>query len=83
MAYPNRPLASGMDLAKAEVPTADEFLLEAELAKRWRRSPRTLQRWRRAGSGLAFVQIGGRVLYPLADVLAHEAALRSDRGAGA
>ena len=43
-------------------------LLEHELAHRWRLSVRTLQRWRRAGSGPAFLRLGRRVAYRLADV---------------
>jgi hypothetical protein len=53
-------------------PLADIFLLESELAKRWRRSPRTLQRWRENGTGPVYVRLGGRVLYRLQDVVMHE-----------
>ena len=43
-------------------------LLEDELAHRWRISVRTLQRWRRAGSGPAFLCLGRRIAYRLSDV---------------
>ena len=42
-------------------PLVDTFLLESELAKRWRRSPRTLQRWRENGTSPAYLRLGGRV----------------------
>lgn len=48
-------------------------LNQVELAARWNISPRTLERWRWTGEGPAFVKIGGRVVYRLADVDAYEA----------
>jgi hypothetical protein len=47
-------------------------LMQAELAQRWRVSSRTLERWRRARTGPAWLQLNGRVLYRLEDVLAFE-----------
>lgn len=44
------------------------------LARRWRRSPRTLERWRQARRGPAWLRLEGRVLYRLEDVLAYEQA---------
>lgn len=56
------------------------FILEAELAARWRVSVRTLQRWRRKGMALDHFVIGQRILYRRADVVAFEAsALRPGR----
>ncbi len=55
-----------------------DLLLENELAKRWRKSIRTLQRWRAEGYGPAFVVIGGTIHYRVKDVLAFEA--RQTRG---
>ncbi|MEO1276316.1 MAG: helix-turn-helix domain-containing protein [Pseudomonadota bacterium] len=49
-------------------------LSQAELAERWRISPRTLERWRSNGTGPRFVCLGGRVIYRVADVLAYEQA---------
>jgi hypothetical protein len=51
-------------------------LLQAELAERWRVSPRTLERWRCDGIGPAWLQLNGRVAYRLADVLDFELAHR-------
>ncbi len=45
-----------------------------DLARRWRRSTRTLERWRRARTGPAWLRLHGRVLYRLEDVLAYEQA---------
>lgn len=44
------------------------------LAKRWLISPRTLEQWRWQGRGPRFLKIGGRVIYPLSEVEAYEAA---------
>ena len=56
------------------VPTTERpHLLEHELARRWRLSVRTLQRWRRAGSGPIFLRLGRRIAYRLSDVEGFEA----------
>ncbi|PQO24004.1 hypothetical protein C2I36_05255 [Rhodobacteraceae bacterium WD3A24] len=47
-------------------------LNQKELARRWGISHRTLERWRYTGQGPAFLKLGGRVLYRLADVEAFE-----------
>jgi hypothetical protein len=44
------------------------------LAERWLISPRTLEQWRWEGRGPRFLKIGGRVIYPLSEVEAYEAA---------
>ncbi len=49
-------------------------LTQKELARRWTISHRTLERWRLTGQGPAFMKIGGRIIYRLEDVLAHEEA---------
>ena len=49
-------------------------LTQKELARRWTISHRTLERWRWTGEGPAFMKIGGRVIYRIEDVLAHEEA---------
>ncbi len=55
-----------------------DFLTQTELAKRWKLSPRSLEKWRTQGLGPAYRKIGGRVRYLFDDVLAYEAAsLRS------
>jgi Helix-turn-helix domain len=53
-------------------------LHQIELANRWRISPRTLERWRWLHQGPAFMKIGGRVVYRLADIEAFEVAQRRD-----
>jgi predicted DNA-binding transcriptional regulator AlpA len=52
------------------------LLLEEELEQRWRLSVRTLQRWRRAGIGPAYMRLGRRVAYRLSDVERFEAERR-------
>jgi hypothetical protein len=47
-------------------------LTQYELAKRWRMSQRTLERWRWQGVGPAYLKLGMRVVYSLADVEAFE-----------
>lgn len=51
-----------------------EYLTVKELIERWRSqiSATTLANWRSERKGPAFVKIGGRVLYPLQDVMAYE-----------
>lgn len=51
-------------------------LLESELARRWRVSRRTLQRWRREGLGPDYLRLGRRIVYPVDAILAHEQASR-------
>jgi len=47
-------------------------LNQEQLARRWSLSPRTLERWRWLGQGPRYLKIGGRVVYRLEDVEAHE-----------
>lgn len=47
-------------------------LNQKELAERWTISYRTLERWRWAGEGPAYMKIGGRVVYRLANIEAFE-----------
>ena len=49
-------------------------LTPAELARRWRLSVRTLERWRAARVGPAWLRINGRILYPRREVFAFERA---------
>ena len=53
--------------------TSPKDLTQSALAKRWRISPHTLERWRWTGEGLQFVKIGRLVRYRLEDVEAYEA----------
>jgi hypothetical protein len=51
----------------------ERHLNQIELARRWRISPRTLERWRWRKMGPRYIKIGGRVVYRLADIEAFEA----------
>lgn len=53
---------------------------EAEVARRWARSVRTLQRWRSEGYGPAYMRIGGGIVYRVEDVLAFEGQMRITPG---
>ena len=55
-------------------PPAQIHLSAQEVAQRWSVSVRTLERWRAAGSGPAWLRLGSGVRYRLADVLAFEEA---------
>jgi hypothetical protein len=46
---------------------------QVELARRWKLSPRTLERWRWLGQGPKYLKIGGRVVYRAEDIEAFEA----------
>ena len=46
---------------------------QVELSRRWRLSPRTLERWRYRGTGPQFLKVGGRVVYRLEDIETFEA----------
>ena len=57
-------------MSSTEKTTDDQtlFLREAELARRWRLSPRTLQRRRKGRSGPPWLNLGGRIVYAIEDV---------------
>ena len=48
-------------------------LTQLDLARRWRVSPRTLERWRWLGQGPAYLKLGAAVAYRLEDVESYEA----------
>ncbi len=48
------------------------FLCQVELARRWKVSPRTLERFRYEKKGPPYVKIGGRVVYRISDIEAFE-----------
>jgi hypothetical protein len=52
----------------------DGHLDQNDLARRWRISARTLERWRWIKHGPPYLKIGGRVAYRLRDVEEYEAA---------
>ena len=49
-------------------------LNQTQLAQRWDLSPRTLEQWRWQGKGPRYLKIGSRVIYPLPEIEAYEAA---------
>ena len=49
-----------------------ELLNTRQLAARWGLSEKTLERWRMLGSGPVFLKLGGRVLYQVVEIEAHE-----------
>jgi Helix-turn-helix domain len=53
---------------------AVRHLTQLDVARRWRISPRTLERWRWIGGGPQYLRVGGRVIYRLADIEAFEQA---------
>ncbi len=55
-----------------------KHLTQAEVARRWCLSPRTLERWRWLGQGPAFLKLGGRVAYRIEAIEAFEAAQTRD-----
>ena len=55
-----------------------ENLSEKLLARRWGLSHRTLERWRHDEHGPAYLKVGGRILYRIADIEAYEGARRRD-----
>lgn len=48
-------------------------LLQEELARRWKLSPRTLERWRWLREGPPYLKLHGRILYRLEDIERFEA----------
>jgi hypothetical protein len=57
------------------------LITERDLAERWHKSTRTLQRYRADGTGPVWLRIGGNVLYRLSDVLAFEEGSRREGAA--
>ena len=51
-----------------------QHLDQTDLARRWKLSPRTLERWRWLGQGPRYLKIGGRVVYRLDEIEAVESA---------
>jgi predicted site-specific integrase-resolvase len=48
-------------------------LNQVELSRRWKISPRTLERWRWLGQGPRYLKVVGRVVYRLEDIEEYEA----------
>jgi hypothetical protein len=49
-----------------------KHLNQIDLARRWRVSERTLERWRWLKMGPPYLKIGGRVVYQLSQIEAYE-----------
>ena len=61
------------DFANEEKAKMSETCLnQIDLARRWKISPRTLERWRWLREGPRYLKLGGRVLYRVADIEAYE-----------
>lgn len=54
------------------------LVTERDLAERWHKSTRTLQRYRADGTGPNWLRIGGNVRYRVSDVLSFEEAAAQD-----
>jgi hypothetical protein len=61
--------STGLEIASVST----KHLNQTELARRWRMSERTLERWRWLGQPPRFLKIGGHVVYRLEDIEAFEA----------
>ena len=53
-------------------PQPQIYMTPNELAARWRVSVRSLERWRMADRGPAWISIGGGIRYPVDAVIDHE-----------
>ena len=73
----SRPTSTAPD------PAQTQHLCQKQLARRWRLSHRSLERWRSQGRGPRFLKINGRCLYRLADVEAFERDHLRDRASEA
>lgn len=63
-----------------ETDRLDSFVSEAVLAAHWHVSCRTLQRWRKRGTGPRFSVIGSLIRYRIRDILAFESGEQSRKG---
>ena len=58
-----------------------QHLDQTALARRWRISPRSLERWRWLKQGPSYLKVGGKVLYRITDIEAYEQAQLRQAGA--
>lgn len=63
---------SDADAATTVAGEATRYLVQRELAARWRLSERTLERWRWRKIGPPYIKLGGRIVYHLDDIVAYE-----------
>ncbi len=71
--YSSEPGAKGPNLGPDRVSADLRHLNQIELARRWSVSPRTLERWRWLKLGPAYLRLGGRIAYRVADIERYEA----------
>jgi hypothetical protein len=70
----NKPNHEHADSQPLElIQPATKHLNQVELARRWRVSERTLERWRWLKQGPSYLRIGGRVAYRVQDIEDFEA----------
>ena len=75
------PVRRSMTAASSPLPKGDpRHLNQVELARRWRISPRSLERWRWRREGPRYLKIGAHVVYRLEDIEAYEMAQLHDGG---
>ena len=67
---------AGTDASFGQQDLPSHFFTQPELARRWRLSGRTLEKWRWTKQGPAHLKLGGRVVYRLEDIEAFEAEQR-------
>jgi hypothetical protein len=60
-----------------------KHLNQIDLARRWRVSERTLERWRWLHQGPQYLKIGGRVVYRIEDIESYETAQAKNSKRGA
>lgn len=58
--------------------SSPNYLNQAELARRFRVSPRTLERWRWKKTGPNFHKLGGKIVYAQSDIEAYERRRRAE-----
>jgi len=74
---PAHPASLAQRPAPFEVAPDEAFLQHLDqntLARRWRISPRSLERWRWLRQGPPYLKVGGKVLYRISDIEAFEQA---------
>ena len=69
----NRHSGAGLILGSIGETVMIQHLNQVDLSRRWKISPRTLERWRWAGCGPRYIKVGGRGIYRLEDIEAYEA----------
>ncbi len=60
----------------SSIPLTLRHMTQLDLARRWRISPRTLERWRSLRQGPPYLKLGAIVTYRVEDIEAYEAAQR-------